>query len=282
MKPWNTSPQIQRQNRTFQLSHRRTSESGLDNNNINMPISVHKLGVVRAGQQAISGPSSDMSPVVSNARTSARNARCLIGALDKLMEQDHRDIKSRTNLIFDFKQFRNAAVTIFVLSIESTYCILQGSDRFHRPDKRTVSRVQIMGTNPCPAEDAVSIVCVMLRIVRNKRAVTMAQKHTQAYRAFDIKAEIDTSDGHAQVTQLTIGIKVRVSGSRLESRHSECEGGAFVRTRAMRWKTRTLRQQRRWAHVAHGKGKRSGAKWSPPGKRVASALGDFAENRVSR
>ncbi|MDB5788653.1 MAG: hypothetical protein JWQ50_8568 [Caballeronia mineralivorans] len=32
----------------------------------------------------------------------------------------------------------------------------------------------------------------------------MAQKHTQAYRAFDIKAEIDMSDGHAQVTQLTI------------------------------------------------------------------------------
>lgn len=32
---------------------------------------------------------------------------------------------------------------------------------------------------------------------------------------------------------------VSVSGSRLESRHSECEGGAFVRTRAMRWKTRT-------------------------------------------
>jgi hypothetical protein len=30
------------------------------------------------------------------------------------------------------------------------------------------------------------------------------------------------------------------------------------------------------------KGKRSGAKWSPPGKRVVSALGGFAENRVSR
>jgi hypothetical protein len=75
---------------------------------------------------------------------------------------------------------------------------------------------------------------------------------------------------------------VSVSGSRLESGHSECEGGAFVRTRAMRWKTRTLRLQRRWAHVAHGKRKRSGAKWSPPGKRVVSALGGFAENRVSR
>jgi len=75
---------------------------------------------------------------------------------------------------------------------------------------------------------------------------------------------------------------VSVGGSRLESRHSECEGDAFVRTRAMRWKTRTLRQQRRWAHVAHGKGKRSGAKWSPPGKRVGSALGGFAQITVSR
>src|SRR5471032_1510340 len=75
---------------------------------------------------------------------------------------------------------------------------------------------------------------------------------------------------------------VSVSGSRLESRHSECEGGAFVRTRAMRWKTSTLRLQRRWVHVAHGKGKRSGAKWLPPGRRVVSALGDFAGNRVWR
>ncbi|MEZ2311532.1 hypothetical protein AB6809_33400, partial [Paraburkholderia sp. RCC_158] len=75
---------------------------------------------------------------------------------------------------------------------------------------------------------------------------------------------------------------VSVSGSRLESRLPECEGDAFVRTRAMRWKMRTLRLQRRWVRVAHGKGKRSGAKWSPPGKRAVSALGGFAENRVWR
>jgi hypothetical protein len=79
-----------------------------------------------------------------------------------------------------------------------------------------------------------------------------------------------------------IEFMVSVSGSRLESRLPECEGDAFVRTRAMRWKTRTLRLQRRWVHVAHGKGKRSGAKWSPPGKRAVSALGGFAENRVWR
>jgi hypothetical protein len=87
--------------------------------------------------------------------------------------------------------------------------------------------------------------------------------------------------GHGWVNT-PVSCDVSVSGSRLEARHPECEGSAFVRTRAMRWKTRTLRLQRRWAHVAHGKGKRSGAKWSPSGKRVVSALGGFAENKVSR
>jgi uncharacterized protein (TIGR02594 family) len=54
---------------------------------------------------------------------------------------------------------------------------------------------------------------------------------------------------------------VSVSGSRLELRHCECEGVAFVRTRAMRWKTRTLRLQRQWVHVGRDKGKRSGVRW---------------------
>ncbi|KVP83817.1 integrase [Burkholderia ubonensis] len=40
--------------------------------------------------------------------TKVRSSKCL----NHLIEQDHRNIKSRTNVMLGFKRFRNAAITI--------------------------------------------------------------------------------------------------------------------------------------------------------------------------
>ena len=51
--------------------------------------------------------------------------------LNNLIEQDHRNVKSRTNVMLGFKRFRNAAITL--AGIELMHCIRKGQFNLVKP-----------------------------------------------------------------------------------------------------------------------------------------------------
>ncbi len=59
--------------------------------------------------------------------TKVRTSKCL----NNLIEQDHRNVKSRTNVMLGFKRFRNAAITL--AGIEFMHRICKGHFNLVKP-----------------------------------------------------------------------------------------------------------------------------------------------------
>ncbi|SAL73518.1 integrase catalytic region [Caballeronia udeis] len=65
--------------------------------------------------------------------------------LNNLIEQDHRNVKSRTNVMLDFKRFRNVAITL--ASIELMHRI--------RKDQFNLVKLSLKDTAASPVWDAI-------------------------------------------------------------------------------------------------------------------------------